>query len=275
MLVSVVIPTYNRSASVYNAILSVLSQTYRDLELIVVDDGSTDNTYQILMNFHDSRLRLVRQDHQGVAAARNYGVSLAQGDYIAFLDSDDVWMPHKLERQISFTLEGEWEITQTDELWIRRGKKVNPKFRHSKRAGWLFEPSLYLCLVSPSCVFLSRKCWENVGPFDQNLLACEDYDLWLRTSLFFPVGYLPEKLVWKYGGHSDQLSRQIVGIDLYRIYSLCKLIKHYPLTPEQRMLVTRNLELRVKYYIQGCLKRDKIAEAERIKRLTQDILRNI
>ncbi len=245
------------------------------MEVIVVDDGSTDQTHKQLQKLGDSRLKIIRQGHLGVSSARNTGAKSSKGDYIAFCDSDDKWLPQKLSRQVKFTIEGGWAITQTDEVWIRNGVKVNPRVKHLKRAGWIFEPSLELCLISPSCVLISREYWERVGPFDESLPACEDFDMWLRGSLYYPVGLLPQYLVLKYGGHSDQLSRKIIGLDLYRLYSVAKLINQYPLSSEQLEQILNSLEKRSLIYIKGCLKRDKIEMAVSIKDMVERLRQRI
>lgn len=265
-------PTYNRAQLLPRAVDSVLGQTYRNLELIIVDDGSTDKTGQVLSDMRDERLRVLTQDHLGVSGARNLGAAVSRGGMIAFLDSDDLWQPQKLELQLRFMRLGGWEISQTDEIWIRKGERVNPKKKHAKKGGWLFEPSLELCLISPSAVMITRSCWEAIGPFDESLPACEDYDLWLRSSLHYPVGFLPQPLVVKYGGHPDQLSRKIIGLDLYRIYSLRNLLAREDLPLEKRRLAAANLRQRVARYAQGCLKRDKPEEARRVRDLVSGVL---
>jgi len=267
MLVSVIIPTFNRGAMLHRAVASVLAQTHTHLELILVDDGSTDKSVDDLGAWTDPRLWILRQPRQGVSAARNAGIARASGDVIALLDSDDEWMPDKLERHLAFQAQTGFAVSQCEEVWIRRGERVNPGMKHRKRAGWIFGPSLELCLVSPSCVMFTRSFWEKVGPFRVDLPACEDYDLWLRASLRYPVGLLPRALVRKYGGHPDQLSRKIIGLDLYRISSLLGILRRERLAEEQRELLQDNLELRVRRYIQGCLKRGKPEEAERVRRL--------
>ena len=267
MLVSVVIPTYNRDAMLRRAAASVLGQTYPHLELILVDDGSTDKSVDKVSNWPDPRLRILRQGRQGVSAARNTGIAHAAGDMIALLDSDDEWMPNKLERHLAFQAQTGFAVSQCEETWIRKGMRVNPGQKHRKRAGWIFEPSLDLCLVSPSCSLFTRSFWERVGPFRADLSACEDYDFWLRAGLRYPFGLLPRALVRKYGGHADQLSRSIIGLDLYRIYSLRDILMSEPLSCEQRRRVRDNLALRIRRYAQGCLKRDKPEEAERVRRL--------
>ncbi len=264
MYVSVIIPTYNRSDKVKRAIFSVLSQSYKNFELIVVDDGSTDNTKEVLQSINDSRIKIISQQNMGVSAARNRGISESSGDIIALLDSDDEWMKKKLEIHLEFHLQGEWSISQTEEIWFRKGKRVNPGKRHIKKAGWIFEPSLELCLVSPSCVMFNRKLIEDIGPFDENLPACEDYDMWLRTSLKYPVGLCPYPLVIRHGGREDQLSSKIIGLDLYRIYSLIKLLKNPHIQPKQIRLVKNTLKTKAKRYITGCLKRGRSIEAKRI-----------
>ncbi|MFW5997286.1 MAG: glycosyltransferase family 2 protein [Desulfovermiculus sp.] len=265
LLISVIIPTYNRAHILLRAVHSVLCQTHSHLELIIVDDGSEDVTLKTISALEDPRIRLVHQDHQGVAAARNAGILQAKGEYIALLDSDDVWEPSKLELQLSFTLQGGWNITQTEEIWIRNQHRVNPGRRHIKPSGWIFAPSLNMCLVSPSCVLIHRRCWDEVGLFDSRLLACEDYDLWLRCALRYPVGLVPRHLVTRYAGHADQLSGKIIGLDLYRIMSLSTLLSRSDLTAEQRHMTRMHLQSKGKRYIQGCLKRGKEEEAMRVQ----------
>ena len=266
-MISVVIPSFNRGDRLVRALHSVLAQTHAELELIVVDDGSTDATPELLKDIKDRRVSLISQANRGVSAARNRGIAKARGAMIALLDSDDYWMPDKLDRQLRFMREGGWEISQTEELWIRQGRRVNPRQKHVKQGGWIFEPSLALCLVSPSCVMFSRGCWEAIGPFDESLPACEDYDLWLLCSLKYPIGLVPRTLVKKFGGHPDQLSRKIIGLDIYRIYSLVKVGQTAGLPSDKRRALLKHLDLRAKRYIQGCLKRDKPEEAQRIKAL--------
>ena len=205
-LVSVIIPTYNRADLVRQALASVKAQTYRDFEIVVVDDGGTDGTYEALSA--DPELRVLRHPHRrGVAAARNLGVAAARGEWLAFLDSDDLWLPDKLARQISW-LEGQPEllICQTDETWVRRGVRVNKPAAHRKVAGRIFLPSLGRCMISPSAVILNRRLLDDHGGFDETLPAAEDYDLWLRLTWRYEVGLVDEPLVIKRGGHPDQLS---------------------------------------------------------------------
>ncbi|MBI5582840.1 MAG: glycosyltransferase [Deltaproteobacteria bacterium] len=263
-LISVIIPTYNRAPLVVEAVDSVLAQSCRDFELIVIDDGSTDDTEARLALLR-GRLHYLRQERSGVSAARNRGLALASGEWVAFLDSDDLWLPRKLELQTDFLARHpEAEICQTEEIWIRNGRRVNPRLRHAKPAGDIFEPSLALCLVSPSAVMLRKSLLATLGPgpFDPQLPACEDYDLWLRIACRKPVFLIEEALVIKRGGHADQLSRSTPALDRYRIQALIKLLQSDELSAGQSAAAFRELERKCRIYGQGCLKRGKTEEGE-------------
>ena len=273
--VSVIIPTHDRADVLGRAVASVLGQTWTDLELFVVDDGSSDATASVLAEFDDPRLTGMHQENKGVSAARNLGIAASGGRYVALLDSDDYWMPDKLEKQVRFMAESGFAICQTDEIWIRNGQRVNPRFKHAKPAGWFLERSLELCLISPSCVMFTRELWRELGPFDERLPACEDYSLWLRVGARHPVGLVPEALTVKTGGHADQLSRRIIGLDLYRIYAMVDLLRSMALGGEQRIMVEAALRERVRLYAQGCIKHGKDEEAVRVRELTAEVLRDL
>ena len=258
--VSVIIPTYNRAGRLEKAVESVLTQKFRDFELIVVDDGSQDHTQKILKNY--PKARVLSQKRQGVSAARNHGVKAGSGELIAFLDSDDLWLPAKLNVQVDFfNANPEALICQTGETWIRRGKRVNPKNRHQKPSGQVFERSLELCLVSPSAVMMRRSLFNAMGGFDESLPACEDYDLWLRIGRRYPIHLIDEPLVIKNGGHEDQLSA-MPGLDRYRIASLVKLLENEPLTQDQRTAAISVLRKKCRIFANGCAKRNRAEEAE-------------
>jgi glycosyltransferase involved in cell wall biosynthesis len=209
-LVSVIIPTYNRAWIIKESVDSVFSQDFNDFELIVIDDGSTDNTLEIL-NSYGEDIIVIHQRNQGVSSARNRGLMEASGSLIAFLDSDDLWLPGKLSLQVDFFNSNPTAlICQTEEIWMRNNVRINPKKRHKKPAGIIFEPSLALCLVSPSAVMIRRSLFDDVGLFDETLPACEDYDLWLRISCKYPVCLIDIPLIIKRGGHDDQLSQAAV-----------------------------------------------------------------
>ncbi len=258
--VSVIIPTYNRGWILKDAIDSVLAQDYWPFELIIVDDGSTDNTFDILDAYKDHMI-VFRQQNKGVSAARNTGILNSSGRYIAFLDSDDLWLPQKLSYQVEFfEAHPQALICQTEEIWIRKGVRVNPKKRHKKLSGMIFEPSLHLCLVSPSAVIIRRSLFSAVGMFDESLPVCEDYDLWLRVSCRYPVHLIHTPLVIKRGGHPDQLSKA-PGIDKYRIRSLSNLLESDLLSPEQITSAVKVLKEKVDIYANGCLQRGRKKEA--------------
>lgn len=268
-LVSVIIPTYNRWPMVREAVESVLGQSLKGSELIVVDDGSGDGTVEGLRRY-GSALRLLCQSRRGVAAARNLGVRSCSGRYLAFLDSDDLWRPAKLEVQLSFMeSRPEAQICQTEEVWMRRGSRVNPKKRHRKPSGDIFRPSLELCLVSPSAVMMTRELFDRAGGFDESLPVCEDYDLWLRVALAAPVHLISEPLVVKRGGREDQLSRSVWGMDRFRILALHKLLRA-GLSGERRRWVLEVLAKKVAILAQGARKRGREEEAEGYEKVLSD-----
>ena len=258
--VSVIIPTFDRGGFLEEAVDSVLAQTFTDFELVVVDDGSTDDTRERLQRF-GRRVTCVHQPNRGVSAARNTGVARSSGDLIALLDSDDLWRPAKLARQVAFFEDHpEAQICQTEEIWIRRGQRVNPRKRHRKPSGWIFEPSLALCLVSPSAVMMRRGLLEAAGGFDESLPACEDYDLWLRISRHSPIHLIDDPLVVKRGGHTGQLSAA-PGLDRYRIRVLDKILATEDLTPSQYRAAADMLQQKCRIYAAGCRKRGRANEA--------------
>lgn len=267
--VSVIIPTYNRAALVQEAVASVLAQTYRDFELLVVDDGSTDGTLAALAPWDGEVRVLSRPSRGGVSAARNTGIAGARGEWLAFLDADDLWLPEKLARQMAFMeAKPRLLLSQTEEIWVRRGVKVNPPRTHAKAGGDIFLRSLERCLVSPSAALLHRRLLDDHGVFDEELPAAEDYDLWLRLSWRYEVGLLPEPLIIKRGGHADQLSRQW-GLDRWRIRALQKILAEPDLPEPHRRAARRTLARKCAIYAQGCEKRGKIAEAQEYRRLGQ------
>ncbi len=270
-LVSVIIPTYNRAWIVAEAIDSVLEQDYDNFELIVIDDGSTDTTPRLLAAY-ESRITVITQVNKGVSAARNAGIRNAGGEFIALLDSDDLWEQNKLSSQVHFFKKNPVAmICQTEEIWIRNGKRVNPKNKHKKPSGMIFEQSLLLCLVSPSAVMIRKTLFDTKGYFDESLPACEDYDLWLRVSVDYPIYLTPEPCVIKRGGHEDQLS-SAPGLDKYRIFSLKNLLTDHNLSERQRLRVVDVLKKKCTIYANGCEKRGRRDEAFEIRQIASDLL---
>ncbi len=270
-LVSVIIPTFNRASFLKEAIESVLAQDYRPLELIVVDDGSTDETPKMVTRYP---LRFVRRaQNLGVAAARNAGLLWARGEFIAFLDSDDLWLPSKISRQVAFfSAHPEAVAVQTEEIWIRRGQRVNPRKKHQKPSGFFFDRALELCLISPSGIMLRRKVLEEIGPFDPEFPVAEDYELWLRLLVRYPVYLLKEPLVIKRGGHPDQLSKR-PGLDFYRLRAMWKLAQTAPLTPAMRLLLLREATKKARIFVSGARKRGRLKEALAAEKMLADLKR--
>lgn len=261
MGVSVIIPTYNRAWCIGRAVSSVLYQEFKEYEVIVVDDGSTDDTKDKLSVFGE-RIKVISHDkNRGVSCARNTGIKNSRYCFIAFLDSDDFWLPKKLLAQVEFFEKNpDAVICQTQEIWIRKGKRVNPKKKHLKPSGDIFIPSLRLCLVSPSAVMLRKSLFDEIGLFDEDLPVCEDYDMWLRISCKYPVYLIDKPLVVKTGGHTDQLSSKYWGMDRFRIYALVKLIKETSLNDKQYNAVIKELKYKCTIYGNGCIKRGRILE---------------
>lgn len=269
-MISVIIPTFNRKETLGRAVESVLCQTYSDIELIVVDDGSTDDS-QALVKESYCGIKYIYQKNQGVSAARNVGISHANGEWIAFLDSDDEWLPNKLEKQMGLlNSQPDYLVCHTEEIWIRNGVRVNQMKKHKKHGGWIFPYCLPLCLMSPSSIVIHRRVFNEVGLFDESLFACEDYDLWLRITARYPVLFHQTPLILKYGGHSDQLSRQFWGMDRFRIEALQKIILSKVLTNEYRCQAVAMLLKKSQILLQGAIKREKKAE---IKKYTEIIER--
>ncbi len=265
--VSVVVPVYNREASIIRAIDSVLSQSTKPEELIVVNDGSTDGTEAVIRGYGNSVHVINLTDNGGPSAARNEGVKHAASEWIAFLDSDDCWEKDKLGKQMEYL--GQYpfyQIMQSEEIWIRNGKRVNACRHHEKKSGWIWEPSLYRCLISPSGVMMKLSLFERYGGFNRDLPVCEDYDLWLKISRDHPVGLDRTPSVIKYGGHADQLSQKFPAMDRFRVISLLGRIKHEQV-PYFRNKMADVLREKLSILIQGCEKRGKHDEADAYKNM--------
>lgn len=274
-MISVIIPTYNRHSFLKKAVQSVLKQSFKNFELIIVDDGSDDGTKKLVQSFCDERIRYFYQKNQGVSSARNKAVIESRGDLIAFLDSDDYWKGKKLEKQLKFMESTSSIISHTQELWYRRGKILNQKKEHRKSSGNLFAKSLEMCSISISTVMMKKSLFEIVGLFDENLPSCEDYDLWLRVTSRYPVFLLDEELTIKDGGRPDQLSHRIPMLDRFRIQSICKSLENKQLDSEQAILALNALQKKCRIYINGCRKHGREEEALRYERILKRTLDKI
>ena len=267
--VSVIIPTYNRAYFLHQAIESVLNQTFCDFELLVVDDGSTDATPHVLQQW-EKEIRWVRQENRGVSRARNVGMRAARGRYLSFLDSDDLWLRDKLEAQVSFLdANPHYAVCYTDEVWVRRGRRVNPKKIHRKYSGWIFDRCLPLCIISPSSAMMRREVLAAVGEFDESLPVCEDYDFWLRIASPFPIFFLDRELIIKRGGHADQLSTRSWGNDRYRVLALEKQLSQDHLTPQERQATVEMLQRKCLILAKGFFKRGRIDAGKKYSNLAQ------
>lgn len=260
-LISVVIPLYNRARLIKKAVESVLNQSFKDIELFVVDDGSTDEPQKVLQTITDSRLKTIYLSNQGVSCARNKGIQAAQGEWIAFLDSDDLWLPNKLEAQLLLIEKQKTFWTHGEEIWIRNSVRVNPHKKHQKQGGRIYLASLPLCVVSPSAVMIHKNIFQTAGLFDPLLPAAEDYDLWLRISSRYEISYTSEFLIEKYGGHEDQLSRSFLGLDRFRVRALKKQLDSKYLTQEEIEATRELFETKCKILATGYKKHGKILTA--------------
>ncbi|MHB1185603.1 MAG: glycosyltransferase family 2 protein [Desulfobulbia bacterium] len=259
--VSVIIPTHNRAGFLPQAIESVLSQSYANFELIVVDDGSTDETPALLSSY-GTALTSLRQENRGPAAARNAGISAACHPLLAFLDSDDQFTKNKLELQVrAMEAQPELLISHTQEIWFRNGHHLNQKKRHAKEGGDIFARSLELCVVGMSTVMVRRELFDRVGLFDESFPCCEDYELWLRASATHPFLLVDASLTVKHGGREDQVSVQFkTGMDRFRIRAMEKLLVSAIFSPAQSRLVREELVRKATLYGNGCLKHGRLEE---------------
>jgi glycosyltransferase involved in cell wall biosynthesis len=269
MSISVIIPSHNRAHTLPRALDSVFAQKLTPLEVIVVDDGSDDGT-KTLIETNYPQVIYLSQPNSGVSQARNRGIMYANGDWLALLDSDDAWLPDKLEKQMeSVKRSSNLRLCHTDEIWIRNGVRVNQMRKHAKHGGYIFNHCLPLCVISPSAALIHHSIFEEFGLFDPELPACEDYDLWLRICVKEAVDFVDQPLVVKYGGHQDQLSHRHWGMDRFRVYALQKLLKNQQLNNTNRCAVINTLVTKCRILSQGAEKRDHLDRAEYFKGIQQ------
>tara|TARA_R110002072_G_scaffold534_8_gene4285 strand:+ start:36606 stop:37439 length:834 start_codon:yes stop_codon:yes gene_type:complete len=270
MKISVVIPTYNRKETIKRAMDSVLSQSYQNFELIIVDDGSTDETQEIINKFlpHE-KIKVISIDNSGVSKARNIGIQNADSKWIAFLDSDDEWHTDKLTMQMK-VIEDDPDavLIHTNEVWIRNGKHLKQKGIHKKYGGFIFDKCIPLCNISPSTSLIKKSVLEEVGMFDEKFVVCEDYDLWLKISSKYKVHFIEDSLVNKYGGHDDQLSTMYKAMDYYRVKALDNILDIRELSHENVQLVREMIISKSEILINGYRKhgnKEDLKEIEEIR----------
>ena len=201
-VVSVILPTYNRKNLVGKAIQSVLEQNYRNLELIIIDDASTDGTEEIIKEFKDARILYLRNPvNRGGGAARNTGIKVAKGSFIAFQDSDDLWLPDKLEKQMAVFKVSPENVgvvyTQCDR---REGDQVRriPGEHTPQKNGDLFKGLLSENFITLPTVVIKKVCLEKVGGFDESLPRLQDWEFFIRIARYFEFQYIPEPLVYSF-----------------------------------------------------------------------------
>ena len=303
---SIIIPTYNRKDFLKIALDSVLSQTFCNYELIIIDDGSTDGTKELVEKYltisgkrladskttqnpnhylRDARvypltpnrytlsaIRYIHQENKGPAAARNRGLKEAKGEFICFLDSDDRFRHDKLEITRRYIRKyPDYKIFHSEEIWYRSGSLLEQKASHKKPSGYVFENALKLCSISISTAAIHKGIFSQVGYFDEKLPACEDYDFWLRVSAKFPVLLIPEYLTIKEGGHSDQQSKRYQAMDAFRMYALEKLLRQNNLNDKHYQLAYAELKKKCEIYLNGARKRKKTAEIMHYERLLAEL----
>ncbi|HEY3277057.1 MAG TPA: glycosyltransferase [Syntrophorhabdaceae bacterium] len=267
-LISAIITTYNRRSYFKGALASVLAQDYPEMEVIVIDDGSTDGSEEEVRHFP---VKYIYKENGGISSARNKGIAVSKGDYLAFLDVDDLWLKGKLSTQMALMKDGDYKISYTDEIWIRNGKRINQKKRHRKQSGWIFPQCLPLCIISPSSALISREVFDTVGNFDETLPACEDYDMWLRITCRYPVLFIEKPLIRKTGGHEDQLSRKYEAMDRFRVQGLVKVIKSGVLTEDLREKALEELKMKCGILALGARKRGKEEEAREYLEMAEGV----
>ena len=258
--ISVVIPTLNRINTLQRALDSVINQTYKPAEIIVVDNGSSDGTLKFLREQYP-KITTLTENKVGVSSARNKGIKKSINQWIALLDSDDAWHPRKLEVQTSMLDSAlkEYSLIHTDEVWFRNNKHINQMKKHKKQGGYIFERCLSLCCISPSSVLFKKNILDKVGLFDESLPVCEDYDMWLKICSSEEVLFAQDKLTYKYGGHKDQLSKSYWGMDRFRIKSIENIIKNFDLTYKQKKQAKKELIKKLKIIINGAFKRNNLS----------------
>ncbi len=216
-LVSAIVATYNRANVISEAIESILAQTYKNLEVIIVDDGSTDGTVEVLERF-GSRLRILRQQNAGPSIARNCGIAAAKGEIISFLDSDDTWLPQKIERQVALLEKAGNSACccVCNALLKSKNQPILTSFKNSllnpseEEGLWLNAPQVLMhrFMLFNQTVAVRRKELAKVGGFDESLRYMEDYDLALRLSLLAPFAFINEPLVIYNLGSTGSLARE-------------------------------------------------------------------
>ncbi len=271
--IDAIIPTFNRAEVLPRAIQSVLSQTYPVKNIWIIDDGSTDHTLEVLTPYlQQDQVKFVKTANLGVSHARNLGVGLSSSPWVAFLDSDDEWLPERLARQVQVLTENpELNLVHGEEIWIRNGVRVNAHKKHQKSGGNIFEKSLSLCLISPSATLLRKSTLLELGGFREDFPVCEDYDLWLKFCARYPVGFVSEPIIRKYGGHEDQLSKKYFAMDYWRVKSLDACLKSPHLSFSMKKKVQRLIISKSEILLNGYQKHDNRRDFSEIENIYKSV----
>lgn len=261
---SIIIPVFNRIQPLERALESLQKQSFQNFDVTVVDDHSTDDILTVTKKYG---VRYLKTIGKGVSAARNTGIQSTTSDLVAFLDSDDEWLPRKLELQMKYLLENpHCAIVHSNELWIRNGRTVSQSSKHQKMGGRIFSQCTELCLIAPSSVLTRRSLLNTVGLFDESFPVCEDFDLWLRITAVEDIGFISEPLVIKHGGHKDQLSMQFHSMDLWRMRALAKHLKNSKLSENEKLTLNTNLKKKCEILLKGFTKHQNSENVDEVER---------
>jgi glycosyltransferase involved in cell wall biosynthesis len=270
-IVDIIIPTHNRAKTLIRAIESVCRQSFKDWKLWIIDDGSTDETKELVTPFLSPNIHYQRIENGGVSQARNFGVSLGDAKWLAFLDSDDEWLPERLEKQFELYELEKRSLIHGEELWVRNGKRVNPKNKHQKHGGDIFERCLPLCLISPSATLMTRELFYEMEGFDCDFIVCEDYDLWLKVTSLHQVSFVRDPIIIKYGGHEDQLSARYRAMDYWRVKSLNRILSIRELSKERIELVQAEIIQKCTILLNGYEKHQNFKDFDEIMNIKDSI----
>lgn len=261
--VSIIIPVFDRIRPLERALESLQKQTFQDFEIIVVDDHSKEDIFSVTKKYGVQYLKTIGK---GVSAARNTGIQSSSTELVAFLDSDDEWLPNKLELQVNYLSENlNGAIVHSNEIWIRNGQLVNQSSKHQKLGGRIFSQCTELCLIAPSSVLVRRSFLNTVGLFDESFPVCEDFDLWLRMTALVDIGFMSESLIVKHGGHKDQLSMQFHSMDLWRARALAKHLKNSNLSADEKFVLNKSLKKKCEILLKGFYKHQNFENMDEIE----------
>jgi len=248
--VSVIIPTYNSAIYLPEAIESVLAQTYKDFEIIVIDDGSTDNTKDAVTPYLD-RIIFLDGPNGGPCKARNRGIQKSSSEYVAFLDADDMWYPDKLECQMAVFSENQhYDMVHSDASYSRKNTSEEGRtwfsFKKHVKVGWIYSELLNECFIILSSVIVKRECLEKAGLFDENVERWHGYDLYLRIAVESQIGLVNKPLFFR----RIHESNRFYSDPLSEVKSLIKVLKKWDTKARKLAEVDRkiiNQRLRIEY----------------------------